>query len=276
MFYTQLRVSCNPAYAEILIAEFSEIGFDTFLETDGGFDAYSEAENYDKDALHSVIERYSPLAPIELSVDRIQKRNWNAEWEKNYEPIDVDSRCLIRAEFHRPKKKYEYEIIITPRMSFGTGHHQTTYLMIRNQLMLDHSDKRVMDAGCGTAILSIMAAKLGAKEVEAFDIDDWSVDNAQDNIKVNDSENIRIQKGKIAELDFAEPFDIILANINRNVLLDEIRNYSDHLQKGGHLLISGFYAHDIQEILREAQAQGLTETRRDDKDDWACLLLVKK
>ncbi|HOX82342.1 MAG TPA: 50S ribosomal protein L11 methyltransferase [Chryseolinea sp.] len=274
MYYSCLTVICDAEFSEILMAEISEVGFDTFMETDHGFEAYVEMENYDKTLLEAVKGKYSQQTTLSFSINRIEKQNWNEEWEKNYEPIIVDDRCLIRADFHNIEKKYPYEIIITPKMSFGTGHHQTTYLMIKNQLEIDHQNKRVMDAGCGTSILSVMAAKLGAREVEAFDIDEWSVSNGAENIEVNGcSDVIHQQLGKLSDFTFEGKFDIILANINKNVLLDEMELYKNLLQPNGLLLLSGFYISDIADLLREANPLYLQEVRRDEKETWAALLL---
>lgn len=274
MFHSRLQVTCDPEYAEILMAEIAEAGFDTFLETDKGFEAYVEMEKYDKEQLQFIKEKYSVQTPIIFFQDRIQKQNWNEAWEKSYEPIVVDDKCLIRADFHKIDKKYPYELIITPKMSFGTGHHQTTYLMIKNQMDMDHRGKRVMDAGCGTAILSVMASKLGAKEVEAFDIDEWSVSNGKENIDVNGCTNIHHQQGKLSELNFQGLFDIILANINKNVLLDEIKLYKKYLSPGGLLLLSGFYIEDIPDLAAECAKCNLLALKRDDKENWAALVFV--
>jgi ribosomal protein L11 methyltransferase len=273
MFYTRLQVTCAPEFAELLMAETSAAGFESFMETENGFEAYVELENYDKEHLNDIKEKYSLQTPVVFSEDRIQKQNWNEEWEKSYQPILVDNKCLIRADFHKPEKTYPYEIIITPKMSFGTGHHQTTYLMIKNQMTMDHGGKRVMDAGCGTAILSIMASKLGAKEVEAFDIDEWSVVNGKENMEVNNTLNINLRQGKLSDFMFEKPFDIILANINKNVLLAEMGSYHKHLKKGSLLLLSGFYQHDIADLLAEAKKYSLSEVQRDDRETWAALLL---
>lgn len=275
MYYTRLQVSCDPAFSEILMAEIAESGFDTFLETETGFEAYTESGQYDKVRLEEIREQYGTQTSLTFAFDRIEKRNWNEDWEKSYQPILVEDRCLIRAEFHTPEKKYPYEIIITPKMSFGTGHHQTTYLMVKNQLEIDHRNKRVMDAGCGTAILSIMASKAGAREVEAFDIDEWSVVNGEENIAVNHCTNIHLQQGKISKVALSGTFDIILANINKNVLLAEIARYHDYLNPQGLLLLSGFYTHDIPDLLKEASQHGLQEVRRYDRETWASLLLLK-
>jgi len=273
MYHTRLQVTCDPDYSEILMAEVADAGFDTFLETDKGFEAYVEMEKYDKEQLQLIRAKYSAQTPVNFSQDRIQKQNWNEQWEKSYEPIVVEDKCLIRADFHKIEKKYPYELIITPKMSFGTGHHQTTYLMIKNQMEIDHRGKRVMDAGCGTAILSVMAAKLGASEVEAFDIDEWSVSNGKENIEVNGCTNITHQQGKLSELNFKGGFDIILANINKNVLLDEMKLYKKQLNPEGLLLLSGFYADDISDLIKEATQYHLHEVRRDQREQWAALLL---
>lgn len=274
-YHTRLTVTCNSDYSELLMAELGEAGFDTFLEKDDGFEAYVEGNSFDASHVESIRTKYATATKVSFAFDTIEKQNWNEEWEKNYEPIIVDDQCIIRAEFHQPENEYPFELIITPKMSFGTGHHQTTYLMIRAQLKMDHRGKRVMDAGCGTAILSVMASKLGAREVEAFDIDEWSVSNSADNIKLNQCTNIRHQTGKLADLSFDGEFNIILANINKNVLLDEMPLYASHLSRGGQLLLSGFYTEDIPDLLNRATAYGLTEEARDDKDNWASLLLRK-
>lgn len=259
----------------MLTAELAEIGFDTFMETDSGVEAYVENENFNRDSLDEIYRKYSAQTSLSFSFDKIEKQNWNEQWEKSYEPINVDGKCLIRAEFHKSDPKFQFEIVITPKMSFGTGHHQTTYLMIRNQMGMNHQDKRVMDAGCGTAILSIMASKLGANNVEAFDIDEWSVINGAENISINDCRNIHLQQGKIADVSLSGSFDIILANINKNVLLNEMKVYSEFLSSGGKLLLSGFYTTDIADLLKEASPLGLIEVSRDEKENWAALLLSK-
>lgn len=275
MYYTSLQVICSVEFSEMLIAEIGEAGFDTFLETEKGFEAYAEGENFDQAKLQEIRARYAPLTSIEYFFNKVEKQNWNEIWENNYEPINVEDKCLIRAEFHKPDKHFQYEIIITPKMSFGTGHHQTTYLMIKNQLTIDHQNKIVMDAGCGTAILSIMASKCGAKKVEAFDIDEWSVVNGKENIDINQCSSIHQRQGKISDLTFDTGFDIILANINKNVLLQEMAQYFAYLNPGGLLLLSGFYENDIWDLVQEAGRYNLNEVRRDDREGWAALLFEK-
>ncbi|NJM24565.1 MAG: 50S ribosomal protein L11 methyltransferase [Bacteroidia bacterium] len=273
MHYVQLTVTCSTDLGEMLIAELAEAGFDTFQENTDGFEAFAEDDKADETTAREILRRYGKQASISFTFSTVEKKNWNEEWEKNYEPILVDNRCLIRASFHTPVQTYPYEVIITPKMSFGTGHHQTTYLMVQRQLDMDHTGKRVMDAGCGTAILAIMAAKLGAGSVEAFDIDDWSVINGKENIEVNGTPNVNLQLGKLGELSFTGKFDIILANINKNVLMQELPLYTSYLLPGGELLLSGFYERDIDDLLDAAVLLGLTEVQRTAREGWAALLL---
>jgi len=276
MYHTRLSVTCDPQFSEILIAEIADAGFDSFLENENGFEAYAEVDRFDQHRVEVIKKKYDQVNPLEFTWDKIEKKNWNEEWEKSYEPIIVDNRCAIRAEFHNLQKTYPYEITITPKMSFGTGHHQTTYLMIKAQLDLDHKGKTVMDAGCGTAILSIMASKLGATHVDAFDIDEWSVINGKENTEVNQCENISIRQGKISDLTFDENFDIILANINKNILLNELPQYVSYLNPEGFILLSGFYEKDIPDLMVRAQQYQLKHVQSDVRESWSSLLLQLK
>ncbi len=276
MYYARLKVICHPEFSEILMAETAEAGFDTFLETEEGFEASAEEGKIDQSQVEFIKSKYNHVQPLIFFQEKIKKQNWNKEWENNVEPIVVDDQCLIRAEFHEIIRKYPYEIIITPKMSFGTGHHQTTYLMIKAQLQIDHHDKLVMDAGCGTAILSVMASKRGARKVESFDIDDWSMENGNENAERNQCTNINIRKGTIKDFTWPVRFDIILANINKNVLLDEMEHYAQNLASGGRLLLSGFYEKDIDDLLRAASRCRMHRQRQDVREDWASLLLVKQ
>ncbi len=275
MYYSRLRVVCDLAFSEILMAEIAEAGFDTFMENAEGFEAFAEQSDFNDQRVQLIKEKYSGVTPLDFFYDRVEKKNWNEEWEKNYEPIIVEDEVIVRADFHKPDKTFPYDIIITPKMSFGTGHHQTTYLMLKAQLRLDHRNKLVMDAGTGTGILSVMAAKRGAKKVEAFDIDDWSVENGNENIGLNKCLNVTIRKGKISELTFDENFDIVLANINKNILLEEMHFYAAYLNPKGNLLLSGFYDYDVQDIMTEAQRYGLQQADLLTRDGWACLRLTK-
>jgi ribosomal protein L11 methyltransferase len=271
--YTRLDVECPSSFTDILIAELAEAGFGMFMETPTGFEADAEEGEVNHHALALVKERYSHIELLVFRISSVKKENWNATWESNVTPVIVEDQVLIRAEFHPSDKRFMYEIVITPKMSFGTGHHPTTYLMVKSQLTLDHADKRIMDAGCGTAILSVMASKRGARYVEAFDIDEWSISNGQENVLINACANIRIRQGTIADFSWPDPFDLILANINRNILLAEMATYARHLAPSGLLQLSGFYMKDIPELVAEAARYGLEYEAQDDREQWATLRL---
>ena len=276
MFHTRIIVRCPAELSEVILAELAQVGFDAFIETPDGFEGYAEGDRYDEEAVEDIWHRYEGHADhLSFSFDRVEKTNWNEAWEKSYEPIVVDDRCLIRAAFHKPERQYRYEIIITPKMSFGTGHHPTTRLMIRAQLDMDHQGRRVLDAGCGTAILSIMASKLGASEVHSVDPDEWSITNGEENARLNDCYNINLYRGTTREHDFEEPFDIILANINKNILLADMGWYADHLRPGGSLVLSGFYDSDATDILAQSARYGLVFLHRYDEENWVALRLKK-
>lgn len=271
--YTKLEVVCPPEFTDILIAELAEAGFDMFMETASGFEADGEESSVSTEWIEQVKSKYDHLQPLVFKISSVEKENWNELWEKNVTPIVVEDQCIVHAEFHTPDKEYPYDIIITPKMSFGTGHHPTTYLMLKSQLSIDHTGKRVMDAGCGTAILSIMASKRGATEIEAFDIDEWSIENGVENARLNHCTNIHIRRGTIADFTWANPFDIILANINRNILLREMKHYAASLVAKGILQLSGFYVKDIPDLVKEAEQHGLGYLEQDEREQWATLRL---
>lgn len=274
MFYSRIIVRCTTDFTDILTAELAEAGFDAFIETADGFEGFAEGMNYDEEMVENIRRRYAEQQPLlAFEFEKVEKRNWNEEWEQSYEPVIVSGQCIIRAEFHQPKETYPYEIIITPKMSFGTGHHQTTHLMIQAQLELDHKGKRVMDAGCGTAVLSVMASKLGAADIHGFDIDDWSVLNGKENVEINRCTNVSIRRGTLREQQFTEAFDIVLANINKNVLLAEMAPLRSYLTAGGRMLVSGFYEEDVAKILLHAEKSNLGLLKAYSRDNWAALLL---
>lgn len=274
MDYLEFKITCLEEFREILIAELAEIGFDSFLETETGIDAYAPEEAFDREAFDQLIESYRDAAEITLTEGKMPKVNWNEEWEKNYDPIAVDDLVYVRASFHEPQPGFKHEIVINPKMSFGTGHHATTFQMLRHQGDLDHQGKRVLDVGSGTGILAIMAHLLGAREVEAFDIDDWCVDNGNENFDLNGLPT-RMGLGTIRQVNPQGPFDIVLANINKNVLLDEMEIYGALLVSKGYLLLSGFYTQDIDDLLNVTKPLGLSLIKSSDKDNWAALILQK-
>ena len=274
MDYLEFKITCAEDFREILIAELAEIGFDSFLETETGLDAYAPEVDFNREAYEQVIENYRDAAQIKVTEGKMPKVNWNEEWEKNYDPIAVDDLVYVRASFHESQPGFRHEIVINPKMSFGTGHHATTYQVLRLQGEIDHQGKRVLDVGSGTGILAIMAHLLGAREVEAFDIDDWCVDNGNENFDLNGL-TTRMGLGTIRQENPQGPFDIILANINKNVLLDELKIYADLLLSDGYLLLSGFYTEDIEDLVQEANKHGLELLKTSSKDNWAALILQK-
>ena len=263
----QINVTCNQPFREILMAEFAAIGFDNFQETDNGFITNTNTD-VSSGLVDNIIERYKEQSGATYLVEEVAKKNWNKEWEKSYKPIVVDDKCIVRASFHPPQPEYPIEIVINPKMSFGTGHHETTYLIVDGQLNIDHKNKKVLDAGCGTGILSVLAGKLGARKLIAYDNDEWVIENVQENFKINETEG-EILIGTVQELAFSEKFDIILANINKNVLLADISSYAKLLSKGGSLLLSGFYENDLEEIQRLATDNDLRLVKTNTRNGWA-------
>ncbi|MTI30841.1 50S ribosomal protein L11 methyltransferase [Xanthovirga aplysinae] len=275
MSFKVVKVSCSNDFADIFMAEMAEAGFDSFSDNDQGFEASIESSSFDEEVVKEIFNRYHTMTTATYVVEEVGKKNWNEEWEKNYDPIFIDDRCVVKASFHQIEKKFPYEITINPKMSFGTGHHETTHLMLSHQLELDHEEKTVLDAGCGTGILAIMASKLGAMHVLAYDIDDWCVENSSENIELNHCENIDLALGDIEALKIEGTFDIILANINKNVLLKEIPAYVSLLANGGNLLLSGFYQEDIADIEELCKENGLKLLKQNTRNRWAALVLEK-
>ncbi|MTI19514.1 50S ribosomal protein L11 methyltransferase, partial [Fulvivirga sp. RKSG066] len=265
---------CESDFTEILIAELSELGYDSMMETDNGLEAYIKPVFFNRDSIEALVKKY-PQAHITYDIEEVVERNWNEEWEKNYDPIHVDKDILVRATFHKQEPDFPYEIVINPRMSFGTGHHDTTYLMLKNQLGVDHENKRVIDAGCGTGILAIMAEKLGAKEVVAYDNNSWSTENAPENIELNDCNNIEVQEGTIDTINLEGVYDIILANINKNVLLEEMPLYVKNIKSKGHIIFSGFYETDAEDLKSAASQHKLELQHAATRNQW-CSLVFRK
>ncbi|MBO6661300.1 MAG: 50S ribosomal protein L11 methyltransferase [Roseivirga sp.] len=275
MDFIQINVHCDPPFAEILIAEMGELDFDTFMETEVGFEAYIAEETFNHPALQTLFNRYRQQTRIWYELKKVPRENWNEEWEKNYDPIAVGDQIYVRATFHEAKPNVPYEIIINPQMSFGTGHHETTHQLLALQLEVHHQDKKVLDVGSGTGILAIMAAKLGAQSVAATDIDDWCIENALENFGLNNIEPEFVKQGTIHELDLTEQYEIILANINTHVLLDEMAEYNKLLAENGHLFLSGFYETDKTQIIALATELGLKEVKSTTEKNWVALLLEK-
>ncbi|MDL2244662.1 50S ribosomal protein L11 methyltransferase [Parabacteroides sp. OttesenSCG-928-J18] len=258
---------------DILASELGEVGFDSFTETDKGLLAYIKENLYDKEALQNQLRSF-PLVDVTFHIEEalIKDRDWNEEWEKNYfKPIRIDQDCLIRASFHEEEPGYTYTIVIDPKMAFGTGNHETTYLMIKEILGIDFAGKEVLDMGCGTAVLAILAAMKGAQKVTAIDIDEWAFKNALENIRLNKREEIDVACGGAELIADYPPFDIIFANINRNILLQDIPTYAQNLKPGGQLYMSGFYREDIPLIEEACKQQGLRLISFTEKNNWVAV-----
>ncbi|MEQ8907197.1 50S ribosomal protein L11 methyltransferase [Ekhidna sp.] len=272
MEFITIKATCDPEISDVLIAELFEAGFDSFQEFDDGFEGSCEQGQFDAEKVQVLFDQYPNVS---FTVKEQEKINWNEEWEKNYDPIIVGNKCIVRASFHEPQPQFEYEIIVTPKMSFGTGHHATTYQVLDYQMTLDHTNKKVLDVGTGTGILAIMAKKRGASSLTATDIDDWCIENSEENFALNNVKDVTLIKGQITEVDNSD-FDIIIANINKNVLLGQIGDYSDRLKENGQLILSGFYEADIADLEKESKKYGLTSIHSTTKDNWAMLALEKR
>lgn len=255
--------------AEILLAELGELPFESFEETENGLSAYIQKEFWNEDILEDVFILKSDEFKVQYTHEEIEQVNWNEEWEKNFEPIAVNDECYVRASFHE-KKDVKYDIVIEPKMSFGTGHHETTFMMIQHLLETDVTGMKTLDMGCGTAILAILAEMKGAKPIDAIDIDNWCYLNSIENAERNNCSHISVYEGDAALLQ-GKSYDLIIANINRNILLQDMKHYADCLNKGGLLLLSGFYEEDIPHIDESCSANGLEFLKKHQKNNWVSL-----
>ena len=268
----QVKITASPELSDILVAELGEIQFDIFEDTEAGVMAYCPEVDYSEEALIEIMSRYG-LATYETN--RIEKQNWNEVWESNYDPIRIEDLVLIRASFHPSEPGFQMEVVINPKMSFGTGHHETTSLMTKSLFDVDLTGKSVLDAGTGTGLLAFVAKKRGAGFVRGFDIDEWSVENSIENAGLNDCAEIPFGLGTIAD-EGQTAYDVLLANINRNILLAEMADYAARIKPGGLLFLSGFYTEDIPLLLESAEKQQLNFIAQASKNNWACLQLRKK
>jgi len=276
MDFIELQIKTSRDLADILIAELGEIGFDTFEETDEGFNAYILEGSFKETDVKEIIQKYSFLGIASYGTAKIPKENWNQSWETNYHPIEIPGRCRVRASFHKPDPSFPLEIVINPKMSFGTGHHSTTYLMMELLLDSDLQGKSVFDFGTGTGILAILAAKLGAVHIDASDIDEWCIENGMENIAINDCSNIKIQLGAVKEVKKNPSYDLVIANINRNVLLEEMPDYAAVLPEGSKLYLSGFYEADLPVIEEKAMSLGFRKTTHKVRETWVAAAFEKK
>ncbi|VBB46744.1 Ribosomal protein L11 methyltransferase [uncultured Paludibacter sp.] len=261
--------------SDILAAYLGEINFDSFVETEKGLDAYILSSEFDRNLLQKHLSNFSFDENIRFEHNETEDKNWNEEWEKYFfEPIIIDNQCVIHSSFHKDYPVCKYDITIDPKMAFGTGHHETTSLMIAEILEMNLEGKSVLDMGCGTSVLAILAEKRGAKHITAIDIDNWCTENSLENIQLNNSKNITVLLGG-TELLRDMFFDVILANINRNILLADMSAYVSCLKSNGELYMSGFYTEDIPILEQKATELGLEKIHSKEKNNWAAVKFVK-
>ena len=257
---------------EILIAELGYAGFESFVETETGVTAYIQKDEWHATILDDIQILNSEEFKIDFTYNEIEQTNWNEEWEKNFSPIVVDDICSVRAPFHE-KPNTQYDIIIEPKMSFGTGHHETTHMMIQHILKNDFTNKSVLDMGCGTGVLAILAEMKGAKPVDAIDYDNWCYLNSLENVERNNCENITVIEGDASVLP-GKKYDIIIANINRNILINDMQTYVACLNKGGLLFLSGFYNDDIPVIQETCEKYLLKFNEKMERNHWVALKFI--
>lgn len=278
MDYLELTVNIVPRdpWAEILVSQLAEYGFESFVDTDSGIQAYGQVDLINLDEVKSGTLLSGEMEAIQLTFEDkvIPQQNWNALWEADFQPVEVEDRMTIVAPFHSKETAKGIIIEIQPQMSFGTGHHQTTWMMSKALLDLPKVPKKVLDMGTGTGVLAILAEKLGAEEILAIDIEDWSVENTISNAERNACTKITALHGDV-DLIANQTFELILANINKNILKSHIQQYATSLEKGGMLMLSGFFESDADELIAAGNDVGLTLSGTLTKETWAALILVK-
>ena len=273
MQYLEVTFTVSPVSEtanDIIAALAAELGFESFVESEQGTIGYVPISQYDEQALSEALADFPmPDTKVAFTTCEMEDKNWNEEWEKHFfEPIVVDSRCVIHSTFHKDYPKADFDIIINPQMAFGTGHHQTTRLIISYLLDIELGGKTVLDMGCGTSILAILASMRGAKALTAIDIDEWCVNNSIDNLALNGIDNIKVFQGDASSLASEGPFDVIIANINRNILLADMQYYVARMNQGGEIYFSGFYESDLPMIQTEAERLGLRYISHRVEKDW--------
>lgn len=269
---------CTETVTDIISALAGEIGFESFMECENGVKAYIQQPLFDVQKINELISNFPlPNVSITYIASEQEDKDWNEEWEKNFfQPIVIENRCVIHSTFHKNYPKAEYDIVINPQMAFGTGHHETTSSIITELLNTNLKGKSVLDMGCGTSILAILSSMRGANPVTAIDIDDWCVNNSKDNIALNHIENITVLLGDASLLKEHQPFDVIIANINRNILLKDMPAYTSCMHKGSELLMSGFYTEDIPVIREKAESLGMEYIHHREKNRWAAVKFIMK
>ena len=274
MEYAEVDIRLQEVYPflEILIARLNEIGFESYIEEESGIKGYIQNQELDKDAVHNILSDISDLTELSFTINIIKKQNWNAQWESNYKPVFINERCVIRADFHAPFNNIEYQIIINPKMTFGTGHHETTSLIMNEMFTLDFKNKTVLDVGSGTGILAILASKLGSKDIVGIDCDEWATQNAKENAQLNSTLEIDFLYTEVRSIG-KKKYDIILVNINKNIILNDLNFYVDKMCDSAEILLSGFLEQDIPLILSKSKELGLQLVVLKNKNKWQMLHL---
>ena len=279
MDYIELRVSTGPGQEkkDIAMALLAEAGFESFAGEDDFLLAYIPQHNFNPEVIEGIFNQLPDSLNFQYSEKQIPAKNWNAEWEKNYSPVLIDNRVSIKAPFHQNSETAEFEIIIEPKMSFGTAHHPTTAQIIKLMLQEDFKGKIVLDMGCGTSVLAILASMLGAKQIDAVDNDEWAYNNSVENVNRNQISNIKLYLNDAAFLDFSREnyYDLIIANINRNILLNDLPAYAKSLNKNGVIFMSGFYENDLKILKSKAENNGLMFDNHITSQNWAAAKWTK-
>ena len=261
---------------DLLAALLADAGYDSFVPDEKGVTAYIPAAAYDEATLRGILAEMPVACEISFVSTTIADRDWNEEWEKNYfKPIVIGDECVIHSTFHTDIPAARYDILIDPKMAFGTGHHETTSLMLEELLRHDFTGQDILDMGCGTAILAILASMRGARHVTAIDIDEWAAENARENIRLNGVENIEVWLGGGERLDGERTFDTVLANINRNIHLENMAAYARVMRPGATIYMSGFYTHDLPVLQEAADSCGLRYRSHREKNNWVAACFVK-
>ena len=276
MDYVEIKFEIDTASQdmEMLIASLSQLGFDGFMENETELCAYIPADDFDENAVRNVLNENQRISLLPFNYSVIKAQNWNSVWESNYEPVTIKEKVHIRAPFHNSIEEMPFEIVLNPKMAFGTAHHETTSLIMELMLEADFKGKKVLDMGCGTGILAIFAEMLGASLVDAIDNDEWAFQNSLENMSENKCKRINVQLGDVSQIK-AKDYDIILANINRNVLLRDMPVYATHLRKYGILMLSGFYEKDLSSILSIAKDCQLQLEYKLMKNEWVAAKFIK-
>lgn len=277
MIYIELTLEIEPIspFSDIIMSDLGDVGFESFVDTDTGLKAYIPKSDFDENAVKRVIDNVENCS-VTYAVEEMPDENWNAVWESTHEPVLVEDFCWVYAPFHSINTEVKYNILIEPKMSFGTAHHSTTYMMLSFLRDEELEGRKVLDMGSGTGVLAILAKMKGAAETDAIDNDEWAYRNALENVEANGCTGINVLLGDAQLLNEKGLYDVVIANINRNILLRDMHAYIEHLNTGGTLLLSGFYEHDIPSIRQEAEKNGMAFESFRERNEWVACKFVKK